>query len=90
MRRKIRAANNRQQTVARQKGLKAVQYTNFERIKNMSVEELAEFIYSGNECGFCNQFGIDTGRKCDGDCVECIKHWLGLKTANNRQQINQI
>lgn len=60
-----------------------MQYTNFERIKNMSVEELAEFIYSGNECGFCNQFGIDTGRKCDGDCVECIKHWLGLKTPNN-------
>ena len=68
--------NNRPQTVARQKGLKAVQYTNFERIKNMSVEELAEFIYSGNECGFCNQFGIDTGRKCDGDCVECIIFWL--------------
>ena len=42
----------------------------------MSVEELAEFIYSGNECGFCNQFGIDTGRKCDGDCVECIIFWL--------------
>ena len=71
-------------------GVEAVQYTNFERIKNMSVEELAEFIYSGDECGFCNQFGVDTGRKCDGDCVECIKHWLGLKTFNNRQQINQI
>ena len=64
--------------------------TNFERIKNMSVEELAEFIDSGDECGFCNQFGVDTGRECDGDCVECIKHWLGLKTFNNRQQINQI
>ena len=69
-------ANNRQQTVARQKGLKAVQYTNFERIKNMSVEELAEFIDSGDECGFCNQFGVDTGRECDGDCVECIIFWL--------------
>ena len=57
-------------------GVEAVQYTNFERIKNMSVEELAEFLYSGNECGFCNQFGIDTGRKCDGDCVECIIFWL--------------
>ena len=71
-------------------GVEAVQYTNFERIKNMSVEELAEFIHSGDECGFCNQFGIDTGRKCDGDCVECIKHWIELKTFNNRQQINQI
>ena len=67
-----------------------MQYTNFERIKNMSVEELAEFIYSGNECGFCNQFGVDTERKCDGDCVECIKHWLGLKCANNRPQINYL
>ena len=63
--------------------------TNFERIKNMSVEELAEFIDSGDECGFCNQFGVDTGRKCDGDCVECIKHWLGLRTANNRPQTVQ-
>ena len=52
----------------------------------MSVEELAEFIDSGDECGFCNQFGVDTGRECDGDCVECIKHWLGLKTFNNRPQ----
>ena len=57
-------------------GVEAVQYTNFERIKNMSVEELAEFIDSGDECGFCNQFGGDTGRECDGDCVECIIFWL--------------
>lgn len=56
-----------------------MQYTNFERIKNMSVEELADFLYSGTECGFCNNFGVDVERKCDGDCVECIKHWLGLK-----------
>ena len=57
-------------------GVEAVRYTNFERIKNMSVEELAEFIDSGDECGFCNQFGVDTGRECDGDCVECIIFWL--------------
>ena len=57
-------------------GIEAMQYTNFERIKNMSVEELAEFIDSGDECGFCNQFGVVTGRKCDGDCVECIIFWL--------------
>ena len=57
-------------------GVEAVQYTNFERIKNMSVEELAEFIDSGDECGFCNQFGVDTGRECDRDCVECIIFWL--------------
>ena len=57
-------------------GIEAMQYTNFERIKNMSVEELAEFIDSGNECGFCNQFGVDTGRECDGDCVESIIFWL--------------
>ena len=63
--------------------------TNFERIKNMSVEELAEFIDYGDECGFCNQFGVDTGRECDGDCVECIKHLLGVKTANNRPQTVQ-
>ena len=57
-------------------GVEALQYTNFERIKNMSVEELAEFIDSGDECGFCNQFGVDTGRECDWDCVECIIFWL--------------
>ena len=57
-------------------GVEAVQYTNFERIKNMSVEELADFLYSETECGFCNNFGIRTGRKCDGDCVECIIFWL--------------
>ena len=50
--------------------------TNADRIRAMSDEELAEFIHSGDECGFCNQFGVGPGRKCDGDCVECIIFWL--------------
>lgn len=40
---------------------------NFQKIKSMSIDEMADFIYNG-----CN------GRECikDVDCYECIKQWL--------------
>lgn len=51
--------------------------TNYERIKNMSIEEMAEFICKGKQfCGFENG-GID----CEfgwrgGDCKDHTKQWL--------------
>lgn len=54
--------------------------TNYERIKNMSVDEMAEFICKGKQfCGFENG-GID----CEfgwrgGDCKDHTKQWLKSK-----------
>ena len=49
--------------------------TNYERIKNMTVEEMAKFIQS------VEQYEIEYNGFCDlcesKDCInECIKQWL--------------
>ncbi|HBG2448591.1 TPA: hypothetical protein KPK61_003332 [Clostridioides difficile] len=48
--------------------------TNFEKIKNMSKKELAEFINKNDSpCTSCNyeQFGL-----CKGMCIEGHEKWL--------------
>lgn len=46
--------------------------TNYEKIKAMSVEEMAEFIHGlfgwEGSCGFC--------KTCDNDCIGGMKKWL--------------
>lgn len=53
--------------------------TNFERIKGMNVEELAEFLLGVNDACYllckwiderCKHFGTDK------DCKDCFKEWL--------------
>lgn len=43
--------------------------TNFEKIKNMSVEELADFIAEMAECDRCFVY-------CSGDCKYSWEQWL--------------
>ena len=56
---------------------KAFARTNFEKIKSMSLDEMAEsdmtffFCPYGIACGNCNQ-----GKQFDYDCIACTKHWL--------------
>lgn len=59
--------------------------TNLERIKNMSVEEMAEFIYSANDKICFENCKQDTGNKYDckfGDdlkpenCIKCMRAYL--------------
>ena len=45
--------------------------TNFERIKAMSVEEMAELIDKNYKCRKCYYYG-----HCNGDCHGGIKKWL--------------
>lgn len=45
--------------------------TNFDRIKSMSVEEMAEFIDKNYKCRKCYYYG-----RCNGDCHGGIKKWL--------------
>ncbi len=50
--------------------------TNYERIKNMTVEEMAEFFSSSKPkcCGFC--MGVYMGCLRESDCKSAIKSWL--------------
>ncbi len=46
---------------------------NYERIKNMSLTEMAEGIKDIVETGFCT--GVCLGQNCT-HCIEHIKKWL--------------
>ena len=59
--------------------------TNFDRVKNMSVEELADFIHDAADKICFENCTKDTGNKFQcrfGEgvmperCVECMKHYL--------------
>lgn len=52
-----------------------VKQTNYDRIKNMSVEEMAENLMGGNT--FCPYKVFTTIKFCpNSNCDECIKNWL--------------
>lgn len=47
--------------------------TNYKKIKNMSVEEMAEFMMDIDYIGECPL----PKERCNGrSCIECIKQWL--------------
>ena len=49
--------------------------TNFERIKQMSVDEMAQIDMGGFlNCPYITTPDIECGD--DKDCVACVKHWL--------------
>lgn len=45
--------------------------TNYEKIKNMTVDEMAR---SDMTC-FCCPYRCDI-RECNDNCIECTRHWL--------------
>jgi hypothetical protein len=53
--------------------------TNYERIKQMTVDEMAYWVDENFEigCEFCGYY-------CKGDCVKGFKQWL-LKEAENEE-----
>lgn len=46
--------------------------TNFEKIKSMTLEEMAE---SANPFFAC-PYGLKSEDCADGDCIKCTKEWL--------------
>ena len=50
--------------------------TNFERIKEMSVEELADFLMDLNESQGCCGFPSSMTKNCNHNCENCIPNWL--------------
>ena len=51
-------------------------FTNADRIRAMSDEEIAELILDWVQTGACNDFGVPVTGNCNGKCVECIVEWL--------------
>ena len=56
--------------------------TNADYIRNMDNDELAALFNSWVDTGACNDFGIEHSRKCDSNCLECIKEWLNSPKDN--------
>lgn len=54
--------------------------TNFDKIRNMSTEELADFLTSFQYCDVCEE---QLEMYCSGDCRKSISEWLRLKVENN-------
>ena len=56
--------------------------TNYDRIKSMSVEEMAELFEGHFDCNFCSEnerlsdSPLLKGEKCDEKCTYHIKQWL--------------
>ena len=52
--------------------------TNFEKIKNMGLKELAEFIADIADCNYCN-----ISIRCEGKCKIAWEQWLNHEVENN-------
>ena len=59
--------------------------TNYERIKAMSVEEMAELFSDYTSCEMCPQLDwcIERGVSLD-ECKQVIKQWLESEAENDR------
>ena len=56
--------------------------TNYDRIRNMSVEELAVLLDVCDSCltPYCRSKKAD---ECDNNCLVCAKQWLESEVDNN-------
>jgi hypothetical protein len=52
--------------------------TNFEKIKSMTVDEMAVSpIHFFSDCPYGTPYqDCENGKEFDDDCVKCTKHWL--------------
>lgn len=58
--------------------------TNYERIKNMTLEEMSKIIGTGNPCEFCvYNDSLTSCLSSDVDCSNAIKEWLKQEILNN-------
>lgn len=61
--------------------------TNYEKIKNMTIEEMAEWLQDGiNECNCC-AYGLNFG--CPDACIYGIKQWLEREIEENENSNKQ-
>lgn len=61
--------------------------TNYEKIKNMTIEEMAECLQDGiNECDCC-AYGLNFA--CPNTCIYGIKKWLETEVQENENPNKQ-
>lgn len=60
--------------------------TNFERIKEMNIEEMAEFHSNNCDCTYCVCYP-EPG-PCSLSCKAGVKKWLESEAATGKRQIN--
>lgn len=62
--------------------------TNFEKIKQMSIDKMARIYHILPACIYdipmkhCNKFNCD---KFNGNCADCKKHWLESEVEENER-----
>ena len=58
--------------------------TNYERIKSMSIDEMAECSMLFFTCPYGTPYvGCEMGKQFDDDCIQCTKHWLESEVQEN-------
>lgn len=51
--------------------------TNFEKIKSMSIDEMARSCMSFFDCPYGTPYvGCPMEERFNGSCIDCTKHWL--------------
>ena len=51
--------------------------TNYEKIKAMTIEEMARSAIPFFHCPYGTPYvGCEMGKQFDDDCIKCTKHWL--------------
>lgn len=51
--------------------------TNFEKIKSMSIDEMARSCMNFFDCPYGTPYvGCPMEKRFNGSCIDCTKHWL--------------
>ena len=58
--------------------------TNFEKIKQMSIDEMARSCMSFFDCPYGTPYvGCPMEKRFNGSCIDCTKHWLESEADSN-------
>lgn len=58
--------------------------TNFEKIKSMSIDDMARSCMKFFSCPYGTPYvGCETGKKFNDNCIDCTKHWLESEASGN-------
>ncbi len=60
--------------------------TNFERIKSMSIDEMARSCIDFFSCPYGTPYvGCPMEKRFNGSCIDCTKHWLESEVEENER-----
>jgi len=61
--------------------------TNYEKIKSMSIDEMARSCMRFFACpyGRTPYFGCPMEKRFNGSCIDCTKHWLESEAEENER-----